>query len=52
MTHPTAFITRPDAILRARRAFWRGLALGVLTGMGLSAVGLFAGAWFAAGGWM
>lgn len=48
MTRPTAFLTRSDAILRARRAFWRGVFAGWLT---LGAV-LVGGAWFAAGGWM
>jgi len=52
MPAPNQFLPRADAILRARRAFWRGVTVGVLVGMAVSASILFSAALYAAWGGM
>jgi len=52
MSAPNLFLTRTDSILRARRAFWLGVVLGVFAGMAISAAILFSAAFFVAWGGM
>lgn len=48
MNAPNVFLLRTDAITRSRRAFYRGLLLGVWLGIAISAAVLFGGAFYAA----